>query len=85
MEKKKDKAPGFFDKIFQDILDFSSRPETHSYIEDHIVKPLLLRIFKQLYPYCMGILILWVLMFLCLAVILLSVLRGSLVGLGTVA
>ena len=45
MEKKKDKAPGFFDKIFQDILDFSSRPETHSYIEDHIVKPLLLRIF----------------------------------------
>lgn len=82
---EKKKAPGFFDNILRDVVEFGGRPETHSYIEDHIVKPLLLRIFKQLYPYCMGILILWVLMFLCLAVILLSVLRGSLVGLGTVA
>ena len=77
MEKKKDKAPGFFDKIFQDVLDFSSRPETHTYIELHIIKPLLSRIFHQLYPYLIGILVLWILMFACLAVILLMLMRGS--------
>jgi len=81
MSEKKKPAPtgGFFDNIFRDILEFTGRPETHSYIEDHVIKPLLVRIFKQLYPYLMGILVLWLLMFICLTVILLMVLRGSLV------
>ena len=80
MSEKKKPAPtgGFFDNIFRDILEFTGRPETHSYIEDHVIKPLLVRIFKQLYPYLMGILVLWLLMFICLTVILLMVLRGSL-------
>ena len=75
-EKKK---PGFFDNIFRDVLEFSGKPETHSYIEDHVIKPILVRIFKQLYPYLMGILVLWLLMFVCLTIILVMVLRGSLI------
>lgn len=82
MSEKKKPAPiggGFFDNIFRDVLEFSGKPETHSYIEDHVIKPLLVRIFKQLYPYLMGILVLWLLMFVCLTIILMMVLRGSLV------
>jgi len=82
MSEKKKQAPiggGFFDNIFRDVLEFSGKPETHSYIEDHVIKPLLVRIFKQLYPYLMGILVLWLLMFVCLTIILMMVLRGSLV------
>jgi hypothetical protein len=74
MDKKK---TGFFDNIFQDVLEFSAKPETHSYIELHVIKPLLSRIFHQLYPYLIGILVLWILMFACLAVILLMLMRGS--------
>jgi len=76
---EKRKPAGFFDNIFRDVLEFSGKPETHSYIEDHVIKPLLVRIFKQLYPYLMGILVLWLLMFVCLTIILMMVLRGSLV------
>ena len=76
MEKKQ--GGGFFDNIFQDVLDFSARPETHSFIEIQVIKPLLSRIFHQLYPYIVGVLILWILMFSCLAVILLLLMRGSL-------
>ena len=74
MEKKN---PGFFHNIFQDVLEFSGRPETHSYVEVHVIKPILSRIFNQLYPYLIGILVLWILMFACLAVILLMSMRGS--------
>ena len=77
---EKRKPAGFFDNIFKDVLEFTGKPETHSYIEDHIIRPLMVRVFKHLYPYIMGILVLWLLMFVCLTIILLLVLRGSLVG-----
>jgi hypothetical protein len=76
MEKK---SVSFFDNIFQDILDFGSKPETHTFIEVHVIRPLMVRIFRQLYPYLIGVLILWVLMFTCLAVILLMLIRGSMI------
>ena len=87
MPEKRKPAPtgGFFDNIFKDVLEFTGKPETHSYIEDHIIRPLMVRVFKQLYPYIVGILVLWLLMFVCLTVILLMVLRGSLVGVAGVA
>jgi hypothetical protein len=79
MDKKEKEVSGrgFFDNIFQDILEFSAKPETHSYIEHHVIKPLLSRIFHHLYPYLIGILLLWLLMFACLAIILLLLMRGS--------
>jgi len=77
MEKKEASGRGFFDNIFQDVLEFTSRPETHTYIELHVIKPLLSRIFHHLYPYILGILTLWILMFACLTIILLLLMRGS--------
>ena len=71
---------GFFDGIFHDVLELASKPDTHSFIEERVIQPMMVRVFKQLYPYLMGILVLWLLMFVCLTVILLMVLRGSLIG-----
>ena len=79
MEKKSGGPSGFFDNIFQDVLEFGAKPETHSFLEVHVIRPILSRIFKELYPYLLGILVLWILMFTCLAVILLMLIRGSMI------
>ena len=68
---------GFFDLFIQDLLNCLAMPDTHSFIERQIIKPILNRIFLNLYPYLVGILILWILMFACLAVILLLIMRGK--------
>lgn len=65
---------GFFELLVQDVLNVVSRPDTHTFLEIHVIRPILERIFKNLYPYLVGVLILWILMFACLAVILLLVL-----------
>ena len=72
-----DTKKGFFDLFIQDVLAASANPETHSFVESHIIKPLLERIFRNLYKYLVGILILWISMFACLAVILLLIMRGK--------
>ena len=68
---------GFFDLLIQDVLTQMAKPETHTFLETHIIKPLLERIFRNIYPYLVGVLILWILMFACLAVILLLIMRSS--------
>jgi hypothetical protein len=68
----------FFEPILKDVLALAGNPETHSYIELKIIKPILQRVFQHLYPYIMGVMTLWILMFLCMAVILLMLVRGSL-------
>ena len=67
---------GFFDLFLHDVLHVLARSETHSFLELHVIRPVLERIFKNLYPYLVGVLALWILMFACLAVILLLVLHG---------
>ena len=71
------KSGGFFDLFIQDVLNCMAKTETHSFLETRIIKPLLERIFKNLYPYLVGVLILWISMFACLAVILLLIMRGK--------
>lgn len=68
----------FFEPILKDVLALAGNPETHSYIELKIIKPILQRVFQHLYPYIMGVMTLWILMFVCMAVILLVLVRGSL-------
>lgn len=79
------KKGGFFDNLFRDCVEFGGRPETHSYIETHVVRPMMVRIFNQLYPYLLAVLVLWVLMFICLAVILVVLLRGSAIDAASLA
>lgn len=68
-----------FAPILQDVLALASKPETHTYVELNILKPILQRVIQHLYPYILGVMGLWILMFLCMAVILLLLVRGSLV------
>ena len=79
------KKGGFFDNLLRDCVEFGGRPETHSYLETHVIRPMMVRIFKQLYPYLIAVLVLWVLMFICLAVILVVLLRGSAIDAARIA
>jgi len=64
--------------IIQDILDTLKSAEVQSSLEDNILRPLLSRILHILYPYIFGVMLVWLMMFLCLALILLILVQGSL-------
>lgn len=69
------------DPLFQDILEQIQSPELQTTLEHKILKPLMVRILHILYPYLFGIMLLWLMMFVCLAMILLILIRGSLADL----
>ena len=69
----------FLDPLIQDILEKVKSPDVQSSIEVHVLRPIISRILSILYPYLFGIMLLWLMMFLCLALILLILIRGSLV------
>jgi len=64
-------------KLLQDILDEVRSPLVQKGIEVHVLSPILQRIFHIVYPYILGIVLLWIVMFLCLALILLILVRSS--------
>jgi hypothetical protein len=63
-----------FDALLTDALEQVQRPE----ILNAILRPILVSIFNVVYPYLLGAMILWVIMFVCVAMILLILVRGSL-------
>lgn len=66
------------DSLLADVLDKFKSPEVQSSIEVHIVKPVISSVLRILYPYILGVMLLWVIMFICVALILLILVRGSL-------
>ena len=64
-----------FHGVYRDVLIFFADPSTHAFVESSVIRPLLSRIFSSMYPYIVGVLLLWMLMFTCLIVILLLVVR----------
>jgi len=71
----------FLDPLFQDILERMASPDVQSSLEDNILRPMMRRILNILYPYIFGVMLLWLMMFVCLALILLILVRGSIVDL----
>jgi hypothetical protein len=69
---------GIWSSVVEELLTYVGRPETHAMIETHILRPILHRIYQHMFPYIAGVLLLWILMFCCLAIILLLLVRGSL-------
>lgn len=69
------KKGGELPPLVQDILAWLSSPETQAAVEAHVLRPLLQRIFRTLYPYILGVMALWLVMALCLGLILLVLLR----------
>ena len=69
-----------FDSLLQDALEQLKRPEIKTSLETYIVRPVISSVLNILYPYLLGVMLLWLIMFVCVALILLILVRGSLVG-----
>ena len=65
------------DPLLKDVFERFQTPEVQGPLEEFVLRPLLQRILSLLYPYIFGVMLLWIMMFLCLALILLILLRGS--------
>lgn len=68
----------FLDPLIQDVLEKLRSPDVQESIENQVLRPMISRILNILYPYLFGIMLLWLMMFICLALILLILVRGSL-------
>ena len=68
----------FLDPLIQDVLEKIRSPDIQQSIEEQVLRPMLSRILSILYPYLFGVMLLWLMMFVCLALILLILVRGSL-------
>lgn len=67
-----------FNALITDILEQLKTPEAQSLLEIYIVKPVITTVLNIVYPYLLGAMLLWVIMFICVALILLILVRGVL-------
>lgn len=65
-----------FDSLLEDIFTHLKNPE----VQTSILRPVMTSILNFLYPYILGVMMLWFIMFICVALILLILVRGSLTG-----
>ncbi len=68
-----------FHALLTDVLDQLKTPEAQRMLETSIVRPVILTVLNMVYPYLLGVMALWVIMFICVALILLFLVRGSLI------
>ncbi len=69
-----------FESLFLDLAQQLKTPEAQTFLQVHILRPIMTSVLSFLYPYLLGVMVLWVIMFICVALILLILVRGSLVG-----
>ena len=69
----------FLDPLIQDIIEKLKSPDLQASLETDVLRPIISRILNILYPSLFGVMLLWLMMFVCLAMILLILVRGSLV------
>lgn len=68
------------DGLVRDALDRLKSPEVRSTLEQILVRPVISTVLDMVYPYLLGVMLLWVIMFVCVALILLILVRGTLAG-----
>jgi hypothetical protein len=68
------------DGLVQDALTRLKSPEVRTTLEQTILRPIISTVLDMLYPYLLGVMLLWVIMFVCVALILLILVRGTLAG-----
>jgi len=68
----------FYEQVLKDVVDITSKAETQEFFEVNFLKPILQRVFQHLYPYIIGVMTLWILMFIFTSLILILFVRGSL-------
>ena len=60
------------------VLEFLGSADVQQFFEQSVIRPLLDKIFQYLYPYLLGVMILWGIMFICIVMILVLILRTGL-------
>jgi hypothetical protein len=70
-----------FNALVSDVLEYLKTPEAQAALEVNIVRPVIMSVLNILYPYLLGVMLLWIIMFVCVALILLILVRGSLLPL----
>jgi len=58
------------------VQDFLASSDVQTFLELSILKPLLDKVFQYLYPYLLGVMSLWIIMFLCTVMVLVILLSG---------
>lgn len=69
-----------FGTLLSDILEQLKTPEVQKLVEIHILRPIIATVLHIVYPYLLGVMLLWVIMFICVALILLILVRGTLLA-----
>ena len=60
------------------VLDFLGSADVQQFFEQSVIRPLLDKVFEYLYPYLIGVMALWGIMFICIVMVLVLVLRTGL-------
>lgn len=69
-----------FTPLIADILEHLKSPEIQKALEIHVLRPIISTVLNIVYPYLLGVMVLWIIMFVCVAMILLILIRGSLLA-----
>lgn len=69
-----------FNTLLEDIVERAKTPEAQLFLKVHVLRPIISSVMGLLYPYLLGVMLLWLIMFVCVALILLILVRGSLTG-----
>jgi hypothetical protein len=57
------------------LFEFLGSADVQQFFEQSVIRPLLEKIFQYLYPYLLGILVLWGIMLICIVLVLVIILR----------
>lgn len=57
------------------LFEFLGSADVQQFFEQSVIRPLLEKIFQYLYPYLLGIMLLWGIMLICIVLILIVILR----------
>jgi len=62
------------------VFEFLGSADVQQFFEQSVIRPLLDKIFQYLYPYLLGVMVLWGIMLICIVLILVLILRTSISG-----
>lgn len=62
------------------FLEFLGSADVQQFFEQAVIRPLLDNIFQYLYPYLLGVMVLWGIMFVCIVLVLILVMKSGLSG-----
>jgi len=65
-------------RMKKQFFEFLGSADVQQFFEHSVIRPLLDKIFQYLYPYLLGVAVLWGIMLVCIVLVLILVLRAGL-------